>query len=350
MVQIPKVASGSIQHGFRTLPVWLAALALVWIFQIFFSANMNPYYYLILIYAGVNIVLAVSLNLVTGFTGQFSMGHAGFMSVGGYAAAYLSTTLMAQYPTLFADPVMGKVLLVPLLIVGGLAASVAGYIVGLPSLRLKGDYLAIVTLGFGEIIRVIILNIKAVGGAAGMPAIPRLSNFGLVYTVAILTVFVVWRLVNSAHGRAFLSVREDEIAAESMGVNTTRAKVRAFVIGAFFAGVAGALFAHLLTYLNPATFNFNKSFEIIIMIVLGGLGSITGSIIAAVLLTIIPEALRPLQEITGLDFRMVIYSLLLIILMLTRPNGLLGTKEFTELMPAAWRKKLSGGQDDGAKA
>jgi branched-chain amino acid transport system permease protein len=213
--------------------------------------------------------------------------------------------------------------------------------VGLPSLRLKGDYLAIVTLGFGEIIRVVILNIDAIGGARGMPNIPALSTFGWVYTTVVVAIFTVWRLVNSAHGRAFLSVREDEIAAEAMGVNTTRAKVRAFVVGAFFAGVAGGLFAHYLRYLNPATFDFNRSFEIIIMVVLGGMGSITGSVIAAVFLTLIREALRPLQELTRLDFRMVIYSLLLIILMLTRPNGLFGRKEFTSFLPSWLRARLT---------
>jgi branched-chain amino acid transport system permease protein len=207
--------------------------------------------------------------------------------------------------------------------------------VGLPSLRLKGDYLAIVTLGFGEIIRVVILNVDAIGGARGMPNIAPLSTFGWVYTLAIVTVFTIWRLVNSAQGREFLAVREDEIAAEAMGVNTTRAKVRAFVIGAFFAGAAGVLFAHFLRYLNPQTFDFNRSFEIIIMVV-------TGSVVAALFLTGIREALRPLQELTRLDFRMVIYALLLIVLMLTRPNGLFGTREFMSFLPAGLRKKLFG--------
>ena len=325
------------QSGLRTLRVWLAALALVWLFHFFVGPVMNPYYFRILMFTGINITLAVSLNLVNGFTGQFSMGHAGFMSVGGYVAAFLTLMFRDKYPVLFAGPVASAIF-VAALFAGGLAAAAAGYLVGLPSLRLKGDYLAIVTLGFGEIIRVLLLNIPAVGGAAGLPAIPPLTTFGVVFSVVILTLFTVWRLVNSSHGRGFLSVREDEIAAEAMGVNTTHAKVQAFVIGAFFAGVAGGLFAHYLTYLNPAMFNFNKSFEIIIIVVLGGMGSLTGSVLAAVLLTVLPEALRPLQEITGLDFRMVIYSLLLIILMLTRPNGLFGTHEFTDFLPKRWKK------------
>jgi branched-chain amino acid transport system permease protein len=329
------------QSGIRTLWIWLGAIALVWLFNFVGGPEMNPYYFRILMFTGINIILAVSLNLVNGFTGQFSMGHAGFMSVGGYVAAYLTLLFRDKYPALFGSSAV-LLIFIGALFAGGLVAAATGYLVGLPSLRLKGDYLAIVTLGFGEIIRVVLLNIPAVGGAAGLPAIPPLTTFGIVFTVVILTVFVVWRLVNSAHGRGFLSVREDEIAAEAMGVNTTQAKVRAFVIGAFFAGVAGGLFAHYLTYLNPAMFNFNKSFEIIIMIVLGGMGSLTGAVFAAVLLTVIPEALRPLQEITGLDFRMVIYSLLLIILMLTRPNGLFGTHEYTDFLPKAWRKKILG--------
>jgi len=321
------------RHGVKTLLGWMGALTLVWVFHFFVANEIDPYYFAIIIYAGVNIILAVSLNLVNGFTGQFSMGHAGFMSVGGYVAAYLTTTCETTHPHWINDPYYSFFLLFGALITGGIVASGVGYLVGLPSLRLKGDYLAIVTLGFGEIIRVIVLNLDVVGGARGLPNIPPLTHFGWVYSFVVLTIFTIWRLVRSAHGRAFLSVREDEIAAEAMGVNTTKAKVRAFVIGAFFAGIAGGLFAHYLRYLNPQTFDFNRSFEIIIMVVLGGMGSITGSVVAAVFLTVIREALRPLQELTKIDFRMVIYSLMLIILMLTRPNGLLGTREYTDFLP-----------------
>ncbi len=325
-------------HGLQTLWVWLLPVAVIWILHFFCVSSIEPYYFTILMYSGINIILAVSLNLVNGFTGQFSMGHAGFMSVGGYVSAFLTTVLFEKYPVLstaltahhgWAGWGASDLVFLGSLLMGGLGASVAGYLVGLPSLRLKGDYLAIVTLGFGEIIRVLVLNIDTIGGARGLPNIPPYTTFGILFTFVIFTIFMVWRLVNSAHGRAFLSVREDETAAEAMGVNTTQAKVRAFVLGAFFAGVAGGLFAHYLRYLNPQTFDFNKSFEIIIMVVLGGMGSITGSVIAAIFLTVIREALRPLQTYTHVDFRMVIYSLLLIILMLTRPNGLLGTKEFT---------------------
>ena len=330
--------------------VWLAVLGFIWFFHFGIADEIDPYFFSILMYAGVNIILAVSLNLVNGFTGQFSMGHAGFMSIGGYIAAFISTTLEATHPVWFQQPWMTSVIFLGALTAGGLGASLAGYVVGLPSLRLKGDYLAIVTLGFGEIIRVFILNMDFIGGARGLPNIPPLTSFGWVYTVVILTTFIIWRLIHSPQGRAFLSVREDEIAAEAMGVNTTQAKVRAFVIGAFFAGIAGGLFAHYLRYLNPQTFDFNKSFEIIIMVVLGGMGSITGSIVAALFLTGMKEALRPLQELTQVDFRMVIYSLMLILLMLTRPNGLFGTKEFFDFFPRCLPKKPRIGKSRGKEA
>lgn len=331
--------------GLKAQISWLCALAAIWLFHFLIAGNIDPYFASIVMYAGINVILAVSLNLVNGFTGQFSMGHAGFMSVGGYLSAYLTVSLETMNPGWVSGWAAPFVFMAALFL-GGLGASAVGYLVGLPSLRLKGDYLAIVTLGFGEIIRVIVLNVDAVGGARGLPNIPPLSNFGWIYSLVLLVVFVMWRLIRSAHGRAFLSVREDEIAAEAMGVNTTRAKVRAFVIGAFFAGVAGGLFAHYLRYLNPQTFDFNRSFEIIIMVVLGGMGSITGSVVAAIFLTVLREALRPLQEITQLDFRMVIYSLLLIVLMLTRPNGLFGTREFTDFIPDFLnkKKKLQRGQ------
>ena len=292
---------------------------------------LNPYLFSVVMYAGINVILAVSLNLVNGLTGQFSMGHAGFMAVGGYVSSFLTTEYFSKVQIGGLPPAFSEFLLFFVaLYAGALAAAVLGYVVGLPSLRLKGDYLAIVTLGFGEIIRVLILNINAIGGARGMPGIPKYTNFGWVYGTAFVSILTVSRLMRSKHGRAFLSVREDEIAAEATGVNTTRTKVTAFVIGAFFAGFSGGLFGHFLTYLNPQTFDFNKSFEIIIMVVLGGMGSTSGAVIAALFLTALRELLRPLQEITKLDFRMVIYSLMLIILMLTRPNGFFGTKELSD--------------------
>lgn len=318
---------------------WIAALAVVWILNFFIKDIVDPYVFSVIMYAGINITLAVSLNLINGFTGQFSMGHAGFMSVGGYLSAYIFMNLPPEFAT---HPVLSQFAFVGSLVLAGLGAAAIGYLVGLPSLRLRGDYLAIVTLGFGEIIRVIILNLNVIGGARGLPNIPQLTSFAWVYTIAIVTTFTIWRLIGSAQGRAFMSVREDEIAAESMGVDTTKTKVQAFVIGAFFAGIAGALFGHYLRYLNPQTFDFNRSFELIIMVVLGGMGSITGSIFAAVLLTALKEGLRDLKEFTGVDLRMVIYALLLIIFMLTRPNGIFGTRELPELLAGIKRRFKKG--------
>lgn len=291
-----------------------------------FSDAVNPYILQIIIYAGINIILAVSLNLINGFTGQFSIGHAGFMAIGAYSSASLTYYLAPQILAASFLPLLVTrwIIFIVALGIGGMAAALAGILVGIPSLRLKGDYLAIVTLGFGEIIRVVILNIDAVGGARGFADIPEYTSLFWVLCLATLTIVVIHNLMNSSHGRAFLSVREDEVAAEAMGINTTYYKVTAFVIGAFFAGVAGGLLAHYLLYLHTNSFTFMKSIEIIIMVVLGGMGSITGSIMAAVILTLLPEVLRPVKE-----YRLVIYSALLIIMMLTRPKGLFGTRELS---------------------
>jgi branched-chain amino acid transport system permease protein len=306
----------------------IAYMVGVWVIHNWLANSLDPYLYKIVVTSGINIILAVSLNLINGHTGQFSMGHAGFMSVGAYTSALITLSLP---PMILEEPTYLSSIFVLSLIAGGLMASLVGFLVGLPSLRLRGDYLAIVTLGFGEIIRVVLLNLDFAGGARGLPGIQKLAHFGWVYTFVVITIFVCWRIVNNSYGRAFLSVREDEIAAEAMGVPTTAAKVKAFVIGAFFSGLAGGLFAHDLQYLSPPIFDFNRSFEIIIMVVLGGMGSISGAVIAAISLTVLKEALRPLQEFTGVDLRMIIYSLLLIIIMLTRPNGLLGKNEIGDI-------------------
>jgi branched-chain amino acid transport system permease protein len=295
----------------------------------YLPTRMNPYYLQILILIGINIMLAVSLNLINGFTGQFSIGHAGFMAIGGYSSAfftyYFGRNLISGLSSIILFPWLAKsIIFVLALILGGTLAAVAGLVVGIPSLRLRGDYLAIATLGFGEIIRVMILNIDAVGGARGFADIPGYTNLFWVLFFMLVTIIVVRNLVNSTHGRAFLSIREDEVAAEAMGINTTYYKVYAFVIGAFFAGIAGGLFGHYLMYLHTNSFTFMKSIEVIIMVVLGGMGSITGSILAAIILTILPEFLRVVK-----DYRMVIYSLILIILMLTRPQGIFGVQELS---------------------
>jgi branched-chain amino acid transport system permease protein len=270
---------------------------------------ISDYYLQILIWVGINTIMGVSLNLINGFTGQFSLGHAGFMAIGAYVAAYMTKILGAPFA--------------PALLVGGIAAALGGLVVGIPALRLAGDYLAIATLGFGEIIRVIILNLDVVGGPRGLPGIPAHTTFLWVYAMAAATVVIVRNLIWSRQGRALVAIREDETAAETMGVDTTRYKIMAFVVGAFFAGVAGGLYAHKITFIDPSQFDFMKSIEALVIIVLGGLGSITGTVLAAFVVTFLPEALRAFA-----DYRMIIYSLMLILMMLYRPRGLMGTAEF----------------------
>ena len=294
--------------------------------------QVSPYPARIIMLIGISITAAVSLNLINGLTGQFSIGHAGFMAVGGYTSAfvtyYYGDAIAGALGQTMDNPWMGWVVLPIGLLAGAAAAAITGLAVGVPSLRLKGDYLAIVTLGFGEIIRVLILNIDAVGGAKGFVGVKPLTNFFWIFLVAVLTIVVVRNIATSTFGRALAAIREDEIAAEAMGINTTRYKVLSFVISSAFAGVAGGLFGHLFgNLLIPQSFSFVKSIEVIVMIVLGGIGSITGAVLGATILTILPEALREFdQQFPGL--RMVVYSLLLILLMIFRPQGLLGRREF----------------------
>ncbi len=303
-------------------------------------------YYPIFLEIGRWITLAVSLNLINGLAGQFSLGHAAFMAVGGYAAASVTVFLGFGPLHLPGDPskapLMWQSLFAASLVVGGLAAALLGFLVGLPSLRLRGDYLAIVTLGFGEMVVYVINHIKPVGGSQGFNGLPLLTNYFWMYLVAALTIIAVRNIAVSAHGRALKAIREDEVAAEAMGVPLTRYKVTAFVIGAFFAGMAGGLFAHQQGSIEPTAASFVPSIQIVTMVVLGGVGSITGSVLAAILLTLIPELLRSFAPALGRmvpalanlgplveQYQMVIYSLLLIVLMLWRPQGLFGDREFS---------------------
>ena len=291
---------------------WLLLGILIAIGVSFASGGFNRYYLGVWMDCGINIILAVSLNLINGHTGQFSLGHAGFMSVGGYTAAKLTLVLSPSVPES-----MQPVLFLAALLMGGIFAAVAGFLVGVPSLRLKGDYLAIVTLGFGEIIRVIVQNMEAVGGASGLSGIPKYTTLAWTFSLAVITIYFVSALVNSTYGRGFLAVSDDEVAASSMGINPTRYKVTAFVIGAFFAGIAGALYAHHKQTLTPSQFDFLKSIDIVVMVILGGMGRTAGVILAAIILTWMPELLRSFA-----DYRMIIYSLLIILLMMLRPQGL----------------------------
>lgn len=325
--------------------LFLSSLVLIF-FLNFFTGSIDPYYYTVLIYIGINIILATSLNLINGYTGQFSLGHAGFMAIGGYLSAAISTYFAPFFIDTFGTGTFGQIIsFIIVLLLGGTAAAVAGIIVGVPSLRLKGDYLAITTLGFAEIIRVIIQSLNIVGASQGFRgvyifqngvkstdiptelanvpyvfySVPKYTNFFWTFMFVAIIIYFVHNLINSTYGRGFLAVKDDEVAAESMGVNTTKFKVIAFVSGAFFAGIAGSLYSHFNLYINPEDFNFLKSVEIVVMVILGGMGSMIGVIIAAIVLTILPELLRNVAE-----YRMIIYALLLIVMMLTRPQGLFG--------------------------
>ncbi len=280
------------------------------------------------------IILAVSLNIATGYLGQLPLGHAGFMSVGAYSCAIfimnvgealgLSTSdIAAGGPTVAALVFAGVVF-------GGLCAALMGLVIGIPALRLKGDYLAIITLAFSEIIRVVMLNIdKVLGftltrGSAGLTGIPGYTDFINAFLAVAVVCFLVHTMMKSRHGRAILAIRDNEIAAEAAGVNTTYYKTLAFVISAFFAGVAGGLYAGCVGVLQPGTFDFMKSIEILVMVVLGGMGSMLGSVISATVLTILPEALRAFS-----DYRMIAYAIVLILVMIFRPQGLLGSYDFS---------------------
>ena len=293
---------------------------------LFAAVGIPPYPLRIITLAGINIILAVSLNLISGFTGQFSIGHAGFMAICAYGTGWMAVTfgprIQAALSFLPAEAQQGVVVLVGLAF-GALLAAIGGLLVGVPSLRLRGDYLAIVTLGFGEIIRVVILNIDAIGGARGYTGIPNLAGFGWVFFVAIMTVIAVHNLVGSSFGRTLIAVREDEIAAEAMGVNVTRAKVAAFVASSTIAGIAGGLFAYYNMYLHTNSFTFIKSIEFIIMVVIGGLGSTLGAVVGAAIYTILIEVLR-----VSAQYRMVAFSLMLILIMIFRPQGLFGSIDF----------------------
>lgn len=312
--------------------------------------------------AGINIILAVSLNLINGFTGQFSIGHVGFMAVGAYTSAYLTVyhtqSLEVQLASIVGAGAAAAIIFVLVILVGALAAALAGLIVGIPTLRLRGDYLAIATLGFAEIIRILIVNINKVGAATGFRGavdpwpgrltIPAYTDFLWIGIFAVITIVVIYNIVNSDTGRALISIREDELAAQAMGVNTTRYKVTAFVISSAFAGIAGALYGHWRLP-HPNDFTFVRSFEIIIMIVLGGMGSITGSVLGAIVITFLPELLRQLPG--GVyDYRLVIYALLLIIIMITRPQGMLGGREFGFNWLKRAQKAPEGETADGAAA
>jgi branched-chain amino acid transport system permease protein len=297
---------------------------------------LNGYCMVIINRSLVAVIFAVSLNLINGITGQFSLGHMGFAAVGAYVSGTLTTLLFhlnLHHP-------LGSLGFLAAIFIGGLMASLAGFLIGFPSLRLKGDYLAIVTLGFGEIIRTILNNISYVGGPRGLLGIPKFSNFTVIFLFALATIVLIRNLVQSSIGRSMLSIRENELASELVGVDTTRYKVLGFVVGAFFAGIGGGLLAHLLQIAHPTQYGFYASALILIMVYVGGIGSLTGSIIAAFSLTFLTEGLRVgidwLRDTVGVpigtEWTMVIYAVLLILIMLFKTEGLMGMREAKILM------------------
>ena len=294
------------------------------------SGMLSRQYQSLLVPVGINIILAVSLNLTVGFLGELTLGHAGFMSVGAYAGCLFTT--YANLPMYIEFPIG--------LLLGGIVAALFGIIIGVPALRLKGDYLAIVTLAFGEIIRSIFTNLTITGGAGGLKGIDKATNYTVVYVLIVITVLCISNLVKSRHGRAICSIRDNVIAAESVGINVVYHKLLAFVVAAFFAGVAGVLYGHNLGILKPDTFDFNKSIEILVMVVMGGMGNIWGSIIAALVITILPEVLRGLA-----DYRMLIYSIVLILMMVL--NASPRFSEFKENLLSKMKGKKTARKENG---
>lgn len=278
------------------------------------SGTIDSYWQSILFLLCINIILSISLNITVGNLGQITLGHAGFMSIGAYSAGiFLKTGIIEGIPGFFIA-----------LLIGGLFAFLFSLAIGIPVLRLNGDYLAIVTLAFGEIIRVVVENLSITGGAQGMAGIPTVDSFALVFFVTVLCVVFMYSIMTSRFGRSVLAIKDNELAAESCGINTTKSKIFAFTLSALFAGVAGAIYAQTTGVIAADVFNYNKSFDILVMVVLGGMGSFTGSVISTITLTIVPEMLRAFAE-----YRMIIYSVILVIVMIFRPQGLMGREEFS---------------------
>jgi branched-chain amino acid transport system permease protein len=317
--------SGIRRHTIHAVAALVVAGA-IYVLGIVIDLTLIEYVQRIINIAGIYIILAVGLNLINGTTGQFSIGHAGFMAVGAYACAYAGVVMAPM----FGDSVVGQALTFNLaLVVGAIAAGAAGMLVGVPSLRLRGDYLAIVTLGFAEIIRILFTNATFLGAATGYfgpnpEGLPAYTNFFWVFVWVVLVVVAIRNITFSQTGRSLAAIREDEVAAVAMATPTTRLKVLAFTISAASAGIAGGLFAHMQAGIRPDDFKLEKSIDMIIMIIVGGLGSISGAVVGAVFLAVSLELMRDLQE-----YRMVLYALLLVIIMIVRPQGIFGTKELS---------------------
>ena len=315
----------------RLWPIILIAAGFILSFAIPYFGLLDLYVQMILIYICINIILALSLNLINGYMGEFSVGHAGFMSAGAYISAIITVKCLSSASAAWLFPFA--------VIAGGVGAALLGLIVAIPSFRTRGDYLAIVTLAFNMIIKSVLENIDAVGGARGFLGMDKLTTLPVAFFWTLITIWVIRNFIYSNYGRGVLSIREDEIASDLMSVNTKQVKLLAFVISSFFAGVAGGLFAHLLQFINPRMFDIIKSTDILIMVYLGGIGSIAGSILGATVYTLLLEILRPLEI-----WRMVIMPLILIFLMLFRPRGIMGLKELTWFVPVLDRINSNRGE------
>jgi branched-chain amino acid transport system permease protein len=316
-----------------TVALLVAAAVFVAVEALILLGVLNPYWQQIMCLAGIMTISGLGLNLIYGYTGQFSLGHAAFYGIGAYTAALLTRSIGGHNPAIL---LLG-------LVAGGALAGLIALLIGLPILRLKSDYLGIATLGFGIIVKVLLDNsdkvIPMMGGSRGMSSIPKLTTFLWVFPLAVIAVVVMRNIVFSGIGRALISVREDELAAEAVGIDSTRYKTLGFVIGCVFAGVAGGLYAHLYVFLHPSNFDFLKSIDVLLIVVLGGLGSISGTVVAAVAWTFLLEGLRILLPPAIQDWRWVIYPLLLIIFMLVRPGGIFAGTEFGFLKPKEYRGK-----------
>lgn len=316
-------------RGRRYRAVFFLACGLFLSYAITRHTILDQYLQLVLMYVGINIILALSLNLVNGYMGEFSVGHAGFMAIGAYISSLTTVKAFSVAPSILLFP--------SAVIAGGLGAALCGIIVAIPSFRIRGDYLAIVTLAFNMIVKSALENIDAVGGARGFLGMERLTTLPWVFFWTFLTIWIVRNFIYSNYGRGMLSIREDETACALMGVNTREVKMLAFTVSSFFAGIAGGLFAHLLQYINPRMFDILKSTDILIMVYLGGIGSIAGSVLGATIYTILLEILRPLEV-----WRMVLMPLLLVFMMLFRPKGIMGMRELAWLIPESERPLNTG--------
>ena len=341
----------------------LIALLVIAVFVITADKAFSSFSLRIFNLCGIYIILALSLNLINGFTGLFSLGHAGFMALGAYTSALLTMSPAQKEMNFFLAPIIAPLAniqlpFIPALIISGLVAGLAGFLIGAPVLRLRDDYLAIATLGFSEIIRVVITNLQSVtNGALGLKGLPRYSTTYMIWGVAFVSVIFILALINSAFGRSCRAVRDNEIAAQAMGINIARVKITSFTIASFMAGIGGAMLGHLMSTIDPKMFMFGLTYNILLIVVLGGVGSVSGSIIAAIIVTISMEALRFLDGSLNLLFfrtqglpglRMVVFSILLMLVIIFRQQGLMGNREFSWDMITNFKLRLPKPKKNGA--